>query len=135
MEADSLNASILGPDAVPGTPEFDLFVKEVAREMTVKAGQKCTAIRRVIAPRSLTDALVAALGDSSGEGHRRRPGERGRRAWVRSPALTSVKKFASGFASSPQEAEIVVGDPDRVTVASGDAGEGRLPQPDCPLFR
>ena len=63
MEADSLNAAILGPDAAPGTPEFDLFVKEVAREMTVKAGQKCTAIRRVIAPRAFTDALVAALGD------------------------------------------------------------------------
>ena len=44
-ERDSLNASILGPDAAPGTPEFDLFVREVAREMTVKAGQKCTAIR------------------------------------------------------------------------------------------
>ena len=53
MEADSLNASILGPDAAPGTPEFDLFVKEVSREMTVKAGQKCTAIRRVIAPRAV----------------------------------------------------------------------------------
>ena len=63
MEADSLNASILGPDAAPGTPEFDLFVKEVAREMTVKAGQKCTAIRRVIAPRDHVQALVQALGD------------------------------------------------------------------------
>jgi oxepin-CoA hydrolase/3-oxo-5,6-dehydrosuberyl-CoA semialdehyde dehydrogenase len=61
MEADSLNASILGPDAVSGTPEFDLFVKEVAREMTTKAGQKCTAIRRVIAPRSQIDALTDAL--------------------------------------------------------------------------
>ncbi len=50
MEADSLNAAILGLDAAPGTEEFDLFVKEVAREMTVKAGQKCTAIRRVVAP-------------------------------------------------------------------------------------
>src|SRR5256885_3430409 len=49
-ERDSLNASILGPDAAPGTPEFDLFVKEVATEMTVKAGQKCTAIRRAMAP-------------------------------------------------------------------------------------
>lgn len=61
MEADSLNASILGPDAVAGTPEFDLFVKEVAREMTTKAGQKCTAIRRVIAPRTQIDALTEAL--------------------------------------------------------------------------
>ena len=50
MEADSLNCSILGPDAQPGTEEFDLFVKEVVREMTVKAGQKCTAIRRTIVP-------------------------------------------------------------------------------------
>ena len=60
-ERDSLNASILGPDAAPGTPEFDLFVKEVAREMTVKAGQKCTAIRRAMAPAEHLDALEAAL--------------------------------------------------------------------------
>src|SRR5690242_12788399 len=49
-EADSLNFSMLGPDAAPGTEEFDLFVKEVAKEMTVKAGQKCTAIRRTLVP-------------------------------------------------------------------------------------
>jgi oxepin-CoA hydrolase/3-oxo-5,6-dehydrosuberyl-CoA semialdehyde dehydrogenase len=60
-EQDSLNASILGPDAAPGTPEFDLFVKEVATEMTVKAGQKCTAIRRAIAPASFIDAVETAL--------------------------------------------------------------------------
>jgi oxepin-CoA hydrolase/3-oxo-5,6-dehydrosuberyl-CoA semialdehyde dehydrogenase len=60
-EQDSLNASILGPDATPGTPEFDLFVKEVAMEMTVKAGQKCTAIRRAIAPADYLDAVEAAL--------------------------------------------------------------------------
>jgi oxepin-CoA hydrolase/3-oxo-5,6-dehydrosuberyl-CoA semialdehyde dehydrogenase len=53
-ERDSLNASILGPDAGPGSAEFDLFVKEVAREMTVKAGQKCTAIRRAMAPPSIS---------------------------------------------------------------------------------
>ena len=50
MEADSLNSAILGPDAVPGTPEFDLFVKEVRKEMTVKCGQKCTAVRRIFVP-------------------------------------------------------------------------------------
>jgi oxepin-CoA hydrolase/3-oxo-5,6-dehydrosuberyl-CoA semialdehyde dehydrogenase len=61
MEADSLNCSILGPDAAPGTPEFDLFVKEVAREMTVKAGQKCTAIRRTIVPEGMQDAVIAAV--------------------------------------------------------------------------
>jgi len=61
MEADSLNCCILGPDAAPGTEEFDLFVKEVVREMTSKAGQKCTAIRRTIVPEGMQDAVIAAL--------------------------------------------------------------------------
>ncbi len=63
MEADSLNASILGEDAVPGTPEFDLFVKEVRNEMTVKCGQKCTAIRRIIVPEKLMEDVQIALGN------------------------------------------------------------------------
>src|SRR6478736_1156278 len=62
-EQDSLNASLLGPDAAPGTPEFDLFIKEVATEMTVKAGQKCTAIRRAMAPAQFLDAVEAALAE------------------------------------------------------------------------
>ena len=60
-EQDSLNASVLGPDATPDSPEFDLFIKEVAKEMTVKAGQKCTAIRRGIVPAALLDAAQEAL--------------------------------------------------------------------------
>jgi oxepin-CoA hydrolase / 3-oxo-5,6-dehydrosuberyl-CoA semialdehyde dehydrogenase len=60
-ETDSLNASVLGADSGPGTPEFDLFVREVVREMTVKAGQKCTAIRRAIVPAAFADAVVEAL--------------------------------------------------------------------------
>ncbi|MCB9334639.1 MAG: phenylacetic acid degradation bifunctional protein PaaZ [Flavobacteriales bacterium] len=62
MEADSLNASILGEDAVPGTEEFDLFIKEVQKEMTVKAGQKCTAVRRIIVPEKLVEDVQIALG-------------------------------------------------------------------------
>jgi len=62
-EADSLNCAILAPDVTPDDEEFDLFVKEVAREMTVKAGQKCTAIRRAIVPRRHLDALAAKLRD------------------------------------------------------------------------
>src|SRR5205807_3307346 len=54
-EADSLNCSILGPDAVPGTAEFDLYVKQLVAEMTVKAGQKCTAIRRALVPAPVLD--------------------------------------------------------------------------------
>ena len=60
-EQDSLNASILGPDAAPGTPEFDLFVREVVTEMTVKAGQKCTAIRRAMVPAEHIDAVEGAI--------------------------------------------------------------------------
>jgi oxepin-CoA hydrolase/3-oxo-5,6-dehydrosuberyl-CoA semialdehyde dehydrogenase len=59
-EADSLNCSILGPDAVAGTPEFDLYVKQLVSEMTVKAGQKCTAIRRAFVPSRLMDAVAEA---------------------------------------------------------------------------
>ena len=61
MEADSLNFSLLGPDAETESPEFDLFAKELVREMTVKAGQKCTAIRRAFAPRERIPALIEAL--------------------------------------------------------------------------
>lgn len=61
METDSLNYSILAPDAVPGTEEFSLFIKEVVREMTVKAGQKCTAIRRSIVPFNLLGDVVDTL--------------------------------------------------------------------------
>ncbi len=61
MEADSLNCTILGPDSGPGTQEFDLFIKEVTREMTTKAGQKCTAIRRTIVPAGMEEAVVQAL--------------------------------------------------------------------------
>ncbi|MEM1351803.1 MAG: phenylacetic acid degradation bifunctional protein PaaZ [Pseudomonadota bacterium] len=60
-EQDSLNASILGPDAVPGTAEFDLFIKEVTKEMTTKAGQKCTAIRRIVVHQPHVPAVIDAL--------------------------------------------------------------------------
>jgi oxepin-CoA hydrolase/3-oxo-5,6-dehydrosuberyl-CoA semialdehyde dehydrogenase len=66
-ERDSLNAAVLGPDAVAGTPEFELFVKEVVREMTVKAGQKCTAIRRALVPAAQIGAVEAALKDALGK--------------------------------------------------------------------
>lgn len=61
MEADSLNYSMLGPDAVPGSEEFELFIREVVREMTVKAGQKCTAIRRTIVPDGISGDVIVAL--------------------------------------------------------------------------
>jgi oxepin-CoA hydrolase/3-oxo-5,6-dehydrosuberyl-CoA semialdehyde dehydrogenase len=60
-ETDSINASVLGPDALPGTPEFDAYVKQLLVELTTKAGQKCTAIRRAIVPEASVDAVVEAL--------------------------------------------------------------------------
>ena len=60
-EQDSLNASVLGPDAQVGTPEFDLFVEEIQREMTTKAGQKCTAIRRILVPQGTSNAIIETL--------------------------------------------------------------------------
>ena len=66
-EADSLNAAILGPDAVEGTPEFDAFIRTVVQEIQAKAGQKCTAIRRVIVPNSLVEPVIAALAARIGE--------------------------------------------------------------------
>ena len=79
LEADSLNATILGEAAVPGTEEFDLFVKECVKEITIKAGQKCTAVRRIIVPEKLLDEVQGAIaarlastkiGDPSVEGVR-----------------------------------------------------------------
>ncbi|WP_285103366.1 phenylacetic acid degradation bifunctional protein PaaZ [Promicromonospora sp. MEB111] len=60
-ETDSLNAAVLGPDVEPGSPEFEAFVGSVVTEMTVKAGQKCTAIRRVIVPADREDAVIEAV--------------------------------------------------------------------------
>ncbi len=61
LEADSLNAAVLGLQAAPGTPEFDLFIKEVRKEMTVKCGQKCTAVRRIVVPEQYTEDVQSAL--------------------------------------------------------------------------
>lgn len=62
MEADSLNCCVLGSDVLPDKPEFDIFIKEVVREITTKAGQKCTAIRRIIVPENLIEDVQIALG-------------------------------------------------------------------------
>ena len=91
-EADSLNAAILGPDVSPDDPEFDLFVKEVVREMTAKAGQKCTAIRRAIVPRRHLDALAVRLR------------ERLAKVSVGDPAIEGVKMGA--LASMTQHADV-----------------------------
>ena len=128
MEADSLNASILGPDAVPGTPEFDLFVKEVAREMTSKAGQKCTAIRRVIAPRATVQALRDALADRLAKTALGLPDAEGTRMGPLA-SLDQRDEVRARIRDLQAVAEIVAGDPDQVNLASGDAGKGAFLNP------
>ncbi|HKC27433.1 MAG TPA: phenylacetic acid degradation bifunctional protein PaaZ, partial [Jatrophihabitans sp.] len=127
-EADSLNCSILGPDATPGTPEFDLYVKQLVTEMTVKAGQKCTAIRRALVPVSLVDAVAEAAAT------------RLAKVTVGNPADESVRMGA--LASLDQREEVrrslksllsvgtaVFGDPDHVDVVGADAQRGAFISP------
>ena len=128
MEADSLNAAILGPDAGPGTPEFDLFVREVHREMTSKAGQKCTAIRRVLVPAAHERAVIAALSERLGQTAIGLPGdERSRMGALASVGdRDGVRDMIARIAA---EAEIVFGDPAQVSLVSGEAGRGAFMAP------
>lgn len=127
-ERDSLNASILGPDAAPDTPEFELFVREVAKEMTVKAGQKCTAIRRAMAPAHLIDAVQAALAERLAKISVGDPQVEGVRmgALVSRAQLDDVRAKVAELASV---APIVFGDPDHVTLTGEGLGGGAFISP------
>ena len=128
VEADSLNCSVLGPDVTSSDPEWDLFVKGVVTEMTAKAGQKCTAIRRVIVPSAvadeMTDAIAAKLatitvGDPGDESVRMGPlASLGQRE--------EVRKAVEALRSS---AEVVLGDPAATTGFAGDGERGAFMSP------
>lgn len=123
MEADSLNCSILGSDALPGTEEFDLFIKEVAREMTSKAGQKCTAIRRTIVPEKYAQEVIDALtkrlskirlGDPSNEEVRMGPlASRGQ-----------VEEVRTRVSELMRSCQLVHGDLENFEVLGGDRDKG-----------
>lgn len=128
MEADSLNASILGTDAGPGTDEFDLFVREVANEMTVKAGQKCTAIRRIIVPKMHEQAAVEAISARLSKTKVGLPDDEA----VRMGAIVSLKDrdgVKAKVAELATEAEIVSGSLDTVDLISGEADRGAFMAP------
>jgi oxepin-CoA hydrolase/3-oxo-5,6-dehydrosuberyl-CoA semialdehyde dehydrogenase len=127
-EADSLNCSILGPDAEPGTAEFDLFVKSLTSEMTVKAGQKCTAIRRAIVPTQFLDAVAEAAS------------ARLAKVVVGNPANPDVRMGALAGLEQREEVRrslkalidtgrVVFGDPDHVEVVDADAERGAFISP------
>ncbi len=127
-EADSLNCSVLGPDAAPGTPEFDLYVEQLVSEMTVKAGQKCTAIRRALVPVGVADRVAQAVGSRLAT------------VVVGSPASEDVRMGA--LASLEQREEVrrsvkallsagrlVSGNPDHVDVVGASAERGAFLAP------
>ena len=128
MEADSLNACILGPDAKPGTPEFDLFIREVRTEMTIKSGQKCTAIRRAIVPEHLMDdvqdALTIALDKVVIGDPRLKEVRMG--ALVSKDEEAQVKKQVRKLAT---ESDIVYGSLDEVKLTGADAKKGAFMSP------
>jgi oxepin-CoA hydrolase / 3-oxo-5,6-dehydrosuberyl-CoA semialdehyde dehydrogenase len=127
-EADSLNCSVLGPDAEPGTPEFDLYIGQLVTEMTVKAGQKCTAIRRALVPAALADQVAEAarerlaavvVGDPAAEG-------------VQMGALASLEQreeVTRSVKSLLAAARIVSGDPSHVEVVGASAETGAFMGP------
>ena len=127
-EQDSLNASVLGSDAAPGTPEFDLFVKEVQREMTAKAGQKCTAIRRIMVPQAHVDATIAALSERLTKITIGDP----RHEATKMGALVSQSQRNDVLAKTAligTETERVYGDPDSFTVKGADSEKGAFVPP------
>ncbi len=127
-ERDSLNATVLGPDAAPDTPEFALFVKEVVREMTTKAGQKCTAIRRAFVPAQHLDAAEAALVEALGEVVVGDPQVDG----VTMGALASLGQLADVRAKAKElrrEARLAFGDPDHVDAKGVEPGTGAFISP------
>ncbi len=122
-EADSLNLSILGPDATAGTPEFDLYVGQLVTEMTVKAGQKCTAIRRAFVPAGQLDSVAAAVADQLADvvvGNPANPA-------VRMGALASLQQreeVRRSLKALMAAGTLVSGDPERVQVLDADPDRG-----------
>jgi oxepin-CoA hydrolase / 3-oxo-5,6-dehydrosuberyl-CoA semialdehyde dehydrogenase len=127
-EADSLNCSILGPDAATGTPEFGLYVEQLVTEMTVKAGQKCTAIRRALVPEPMLDAVaetVAArlaavvVGDPADKSVRMGP----------LASLQQREEVRRSLKALLAAGQVIYGDPDHVEVVGADAERGAFISP------
>lgn len=128
MEADSLNACVLGPDVMPGSPEFDIFLKEVHREMTIKCGQRCTAIRRIIVPENRLEDVMIELG------------KRLEKTLIGDPANKEVKMGALAGLSQrkevkerihllAQDSQIVFGDLEKVNTNGADPEKGAFFSP------
>jgi len=127
-EADSLNCSVLGPDAVPGTPEFDLYVKQLVSEMTVKAGQKCTAIRRALVPVAVAGQVTEAVRDRLATVVVGSPAEKN----VLMGALASLEQreeVRRSVKTLLSAGRLVSGNPDHVDVVGASAERGAFLAP------
>ena len=128
MEADSLNAIVLGPDATPGTEEFDLFIKEVGKEMTLKCGQRCTGARRILVPANVLEDVQIAIGKRLGGTVIGDPRVDG----VRMGALagqTQRNEVKRALDELLKGSEIVYGSDDSVDVKGADAAKGAFMSP------
>lgn len=128
MEADSLNAAILGEDAAPGTADFNIFIKEVRREMTTKAGQKCTAVRRIMVPEKYLEDVQIALGKSLSQTTVGDPAAEGVRmgAIVNRAQLDVVRNRVAAMA---EKTPIVYGDLDNFDLIGADKNKGAFLAP------
>ena len=128
MEADSLNCMVLGDDAKPGTPDFDVFLKEVRKEITVKAGQKCTAVRRIFVPENYIEDFVGGIKKMLSQ------------TTIGNPQVEGVKMGSLAGKVQREEvleklrilqadSEILYGDQDTLTVVGADKDKGAFISP------
>jgi oxepin-CoA hydrolase/3-oxo-5,6-dehydrosuberyl-CoA semialdehyde dehydrogenase len=127
-EADSLNMSVLGPDAAPGTPAFDRYVRQLVTEMTVKAGQKCTAIRRAFVPDSRLDQVAEAVSAELASIQIGNPADRATTMGALA-SLDQREEVRRSLKALEDAAAIVFGDPERVNVHGADAERGAFLSP------
>ena len=128
LEADSLNASILGKKASPGTVEFDLFIKEAVKEITIKAGQKCTAVRRIIVPEEYLEEVQKGISARLASTKIGNPSVDG----VRMGALatkTQVDRVRASVEELAKSQQIVFGDLDEFEVHGADKNTGAFFSP------
>jgi oxepin-CoA hydrolase/3-oxo-5,6-dehydrosuberyl-CoA semialdehyde dehydrogenase len=120
LEADSLNATVLGKKAIPGTVEFDLFIKETVKEITIKAGQKCTAVRRILVPEELIDEVQSAISARLASTKIGNPSEEGVRMGPLATTLQAERVRASVNELSKSQ-HIVFGDLDHFEIVGSSA--------------
>jgi oxepin-CoA hydrolase/3-oxo-5,6-dehydrosuberyl-CoA semialdehyde dehydrogenase len=127
-EADSLNMSILGPDATPGTPAFDRYIKQLVTEMTVKAGQKCTAIRRALVPADLTITVAEAAAAELAKVVVGNPADKATTMGALA-SLDQREEVRRSLKALEDAATIVFGDPEHVNVRGADDERGAFLSP------